>query len=109
MASDNGKPGTVDMYDVFMQLDYLETHYDGTVQLALERQIARSGTVMLCHATFVGNEPVAPRGAGLVLELLPTPSALRILPQRLQALLFELHDVVDDLPRGAIRIGVAES
>lgn len=105
MASDNGKAGVVDMFDVFMQLEYIEIHYDGTVQLVVERAAPNRRPLVLCHATFVGNEATAPRCAGLMLELLPTAGTLLQLPQRLQSLLFELHDLVDDLPRGSVRLG----
>lgn len=105
MASDNGGAGWVDFYDVYAALEYLERKYDGTVEINISSAApGKRGRMLLC-ASFVGNDSVRPRGAGIAAEISFRPGALREVPRVAHELLLQMQEEIDSLSQGIVVLG----
>lgn len=102
MASDNGKAGEIDWYDVWGTVEYIERKYNGSIEINLSATSTGSRSGMLLCASFVGNEPIRPRGAAGSVEIPFAPGSMRQVPRLAHELLFELQETVDDLPPGRV-------
>lgn len=102
MGSDNGKPGRVDMYDVWSAVQYIEEHYQGTVQLLMERSVIEKRSFVLCSLTFVSNDGRPGRGVGILCEIPDQLPKLLCLPELLHNAVLVLHEELDSLQPGTM-------
>lgn len=105
MTSDNGKPGQVDLFDVFAAIAYIEDHYKGSVQLMLERGSGPGAAEMLCHLSFVPANAARGAAASFLLTAPAQARCLRALPQRLHDLVLDMHESLDTAPAGTLVFG----
>lgn len=106
MASDNGKSGQVDMYDVWAAMSYIEEHYDGTIQLTMECSPSAGWRELLCSLTFVPNDATRFPGAGILLEVPAGPTKLRLLPRSLHDAVLHLQENLDGAPPHSMVFGI---
>ena len=106
MSSDNGKPGRLDMFDVWSAMSYVESHYAGTMQLQMERAPGARRSELLCSLTFVPNDAAAVAGGGLLLEVAATPSELLRLPDKLHRAVYHLQELIDAARPGQLVFGI---
>ena len=104
MASDNGKAGEIDWYDVYGVAEYIERKYQGTVEINLSSTLETTRPGMLLCASFVGNELTGPRGAAGAHAVPYKPWAMREVPRLAYELLLELQEEIDDLMPGCITV-----
>lgn len=104
MASDNGKAGEIDWYDVWAVAEYIERKYDGSVEINISSAAPITGPRVLLCASFVGNDPVRPRGAAGSHEIPFAPGTMRKVPQLAYELLLEMQEEIDDLRPGYIAV-----
>lgn len=105
MASDNGKAGVVDMLDVWEAMSYVENHYDGSMQLLMERAAHPGFPELLCSLTFIPNDGTKVAGACILLEVAATQPNLRRLPELLHREVYRLQENLDAALPGQIVLG----
>lgn len=105
MSSDNGKAGTVDMLDVWEAMSYVESHYQGSMQLTLERGPRQGFPELLCSLTFVPDNAGFTAGAGILLEVAATQNNLRKLPELLHREVYRLQENLDKAKPGQVVLG----
>lgn len=95
----------MDFYDVYAALEYLERKYEGTVEINISSTAPGSRGGMLLCASFVGNEPLRPRGAAISATLSFRPGTLREVPRVAHELLLEMQEEIDGLSEGLVVLG----
>lgn len=104
MASDNGKAGEIDWYDVWSVAEYVERHYQCSVEINLSSALEMARPTMLLCASFVGNDPLRPRGAAGTHAVSLQPRAMREVPRLAYELLLEMQEEFDTVGPGVIAI-----
>ena len=102
MASDNGKAGEIDWFDVWSVAEYIERKYRCTVEINFSSAFEGSGSRMLLCASVVGHGHTGRAGAAGSYVVPLEPRAMRRVPKMAYELLLGLQEEIDGQEDGLI-------
>ena len=102
MASDNGKAGEIDWYDVWNVVEYIERKYRCTVEINFSSALEGSRPRMLLCTSIVGHGNTGRAGAAGAHVVSLEPRAMRRVPQMAYELLLQLQEEIDGQADGLI-------